>query len=561
MRFREISYILVFCGLGLGTGLPAASAQKNKKVPVAEPSQAVTKQQIEAEFIEAMQEKLIGNTKISLTLFGAFTKKHPEVAAGHFEFAELSVVNGIYSQALPAYQRAVELEPKNKWYKVRLAELYDFLKMYRESKEVYKKLAEMYPADLEYSLSAAAIMVQEGKLGEAVELLDNIEKQIGVTPDLNLEKYRLYMGQKKYPEALKELEKLQARYPNETLYWGMSAEVYQARGESKKALEAYQKILQTDSNNTLIHLAIADYYQKEKDLGNAFRHLEKAFANPGVDVDKKVMILLSFLDQSKNSELHRQEGEKLTRLLTQVHPENAKSWSITGDYCLEQKNWRGAMEAFMKSAELEPSKFIFFRQTAQLASRVEDNAVLSKIAASAEELFPMQPEVYLYKGLALMQAGKTAEAEEALNYGKELVIENPLLGSDFLAALGKLSALKKAPAQAYEYFDKAITTAPENYWAHLQYAKALANAGQNDKAKSMADKSIALTPNFPEAYAVKAQALLQSNDLKGATENIEKSIQNGGKQIKSVLMLYADITEKNGNTAKAAQIRAEANAI
>lgn len=561
MRFREISCILVFSGLGLGICVPVASAQKNKKVEAVEPSQAVTKQQVEAEFIEAMQEKVIGNTKISLTLFGAFTKKHPEVAAGHFQFAELSVVNGIYSQALPAYQRAAELEPKNKWYKVRLAELYDFLKMYREAKDTYKKLAEMYPADVEYPLSAAAIMVQEGKLGEAIELLDNIEKQIGVTPDINLEKYRLYMAQKKFPEALKELEKLQAQYPRETLYRGMSAEVYQAKGDSKKALETYQKILKTDSNNTLIHLAIADYYQKEKDLGNAFHHLEKAFMNPGVDVDKKVMILLSFLDQAKNSELHRKEGEKLTRLLTQVHPQNPKSWSITGDYCLEQKNWRGAMEAFQKSAELEPSKFIFFRQTAQLASRLEDNATLTKIAASAEELFPMQPEVYLYKGLALMQAGKTSEAEEALNYGKELVIENPLLSSDFLAALGKLSALKKAFPQSNEYFDKALSTSPDNYWAHLQYAKALANADQNDRAKTLAEKSIALTPNFPEAYAVKAQALLQSNDLKGATENIEKSIQNGGNQIKSVLMLYADITEKNGNATKAAQIRAEANAI
>lgn len=555
---------VLLCALGGTLGMVAlpAKAQKGKKEPsLAAAPGAYTKQEIEAEFIEALQEKLIGNSKISLTLFGAFIKKYPDVAAGHFEFGELSVANGIYSQALPAYQRAVELEPKNKWYLVGLAELYDFLKMYKESKDVYKKLSELYPSELEFAISAVSILVQEGKLPEAIGLLDKIEQQIGVTPDINMEKYRLYMAQKKYTEALAELAKLQAQYPNETLYTGMAAEVYHAKGDKKKALEAYEKILATDSNNTLIHLAIADYYQKEKNLDKAFHHLEKAFQNPEVPVDKKVMILLSFLDQAKNSEVHRKEGEKLTQLLTDVHPEDPKSWSITGDYCLEQKNWRGAMEAFRKSAELDPSKFILFRQAAQLAIRVEDYTTLKKVAETTEELFPMQPEVFLYKGIALAQTGKTADAEEALRYGKELVIENPLLNSDFLAALGRAAALKKDMPAANEQLQKAVTLAPENYWAQLQYGRVLAENKQYDKALPYADKAVLLSTEFPEGYVLKAQIAKETGDLAAATENIEKAMKNGGNQIKSALLLYADISEKNGNTGKAAQLRAEANAI
>lgn len=540
----------------------SASAQKNRQQPsTAAAPGAYTKQEIEAEFIEALQEKLIGNSKISLTLFGAFIKKYPDVAAGHFEFGELSVANGIYSQALPAYQRAVELEPQNKWYLVGLAELYDFLKMYKESKDVYKKLSELYPTELEFAISAVSILVQEGKLPEAIGMLDKIEQQIGVTAEINMEKYRLYMAQKKYTEALAELAKLHTQYPHETLYLGMSAEVYYAKGDKKKALEAYEKILATDSNNTLIHLAVADFYQKEKNLDKAFYHLEKAFVNPEVAIDKKVMILLSFLDQAQNSEIHRKEGEKLTRLLTDVHPQDPKSWSVTGDFCLEQKNWRGAMEAFQKSAELDPSKFILFRQTAQLAIRVEDYATLKKVAETTEELFPMQPEVFLYKGIYLSQTGKSADAEEALRYGMGLVIENPLLTSDFWAALGRTAAGKKDMPKANEYLQKAIQSAPENYWAQLQYARTLADNRQYDKALPFADKAISLAPEFPEGYVAKAQILKETGDLPGATENIEKALTHGGKQIKGALLLYADITEKNGNSTKAAQIRAEANAI
>lgn len=566
ISFGKAVLICALAGVCGALAVPGASAQKNKKekekaASGAAASGAYSPEEIQAEFIDALQEKLIGNSKISLTLFSGFIKKYPNLAAGHFQFAELSASNGIYSQALPAYQRAVELEPQNKWYLVGLAELYDFLKMYKESKEVYKKLADLYPDELEFSLSAVSILVQEGKWSEAIALLDKIEQRIGVTPDINMEKYRLYMAQKKFTEALAELAKLQGMYPNESLYLGMAAEVNYARGDKKKALEAYEKILATDSNNTLVNLAMADYYQKEKNLEKSFFHLEKAFQNPGVEIDKKVMVLLSFLDQAKNSERHREEGQKLTKLLIEAHPADPKSWSISGDYLLEQKNWREALDAFVKAADLGPSKFILFHQIAYLAVRVEDDAALKKVTETMEEQFPMQPETYLYKGLYQLRTDKPADAEESLGYGKELVIENPLLASDFLSALGRTAALKKEPAKAYDYFDKAIAGAPDNHWAYLLYARSLAENGQYAKARTMADKSIALSPGIPEGYAVKARIQHLDNDPAGASESIEKALRNGGQQIKSVLLLYADITEKNGNPAKAAQIRAEANAI
>jgi tetratricopeptide (TPR) repeat protein len=559
LQLRKISWVILSVCISAAC-VSSVSAQKNKKgketasIPKPEPD---SKEKIQAELIEAVQQKIIGNTKVAYTLLETFTKKHPEIAAGHFELAEISVSSRLYTQAITSYTQATILDSKNKWYFVRLAELYDFLKMYKESKDVYKKLAAMYPTELEFALSAVSIAVQQGELTEAIGILDRIESEIGVSESINLEKYRLFMAQKKFPEALKELEKLENKFPGETLYIGMAAEVYYAKGDRAKALDAYQKILQRDSNNTLIHLAIADYYQKEKNLDKAFYHLEKAFINQAVDIDKKVNILLSFLSQAKQSEVHRKEGEKLNKLLTEAHPANPKSWSISGDYALDQKDWRTALDNFMKVIELDASKFIFFRESAQLAIRLEDYNALLKITSTAEELYPLQPEVYLYKGIYLMQTNKLGEASETLAYGKELVIENPLLSSDFLSASGTLSAKENDKTKASESFEKAIQVSPNNYWAYLQYAR----VSSQDKAKTLIDKSISLAPDYPEVYAAKANILLLSNDLSGANVAIEKAIENGGKQIKSVMLLYADITEKNGNTSKAAQIRAEANAI
>lgn len=549
-----LGLICVFILFGAAKALP--QKEKRGKEKVTGPGE--TRQEIEAQFIEALQEKITGNYKTSLALFAAFVRKYPEIAAGHYEFGELSALNGIYSQALPAFQRAVELEPNNKWYRVRLAEMYDFLKMYKEARETYKKLSEMYPKELEYALSAASILVDEGRLSEALALLDKVEQQIGVTQEINLEKYRLFMAQKKFNEALKELEKLQKAYPKETLYFGMAAEVYFSKGDKKKALEMFETILKNDPSNTLIHLSLAEYYRKEKDPAKSFYHLEKAFENPLVEMDKKMMVLLSLLEEVKNSEEYSRQADTLTRILTEVHPEDPKSWSIRGDFFLEKKRWREALGAFRRVLSLEKSKFIFYRQCFQLARRLEDYGELKKIAEEAEELFPVQPEISLYKGLALLKTGKLSEAGEVISYGKEMVIDNPELTAEFQTASAMLSAAGKDNAEAENRFEKAVATYGKSAYIRAEYARFLTETGKFDKALVQAEEAIKLSPETPEGYLAKAGALFKSGKSTEAEDVMAAGLKVGAGEIKRAVMLYADILESNGNKAGAEEIRKQA---
>ncbi len=558
MKLPNPSVVGLACLFLLFSGIRSYS-QKEKKGKEKPAAQAETRQEIEAQFIEALQEKITGNHKISLALFSAFVRKYPQIAAGHYEFGELSALNGIYSQALPAFQKAVELEPNNKWYLVRLAEMYDFLKMNKEARETYKKLADAYPKELEFALSAASILVDEGRLSEAIDLLEKVEQQIGVTQEINLEKYRLFMAQKKFTEALKELDKLQKAYPKETLYPGMAAEVYYSKGDKKKALEMFELILKNDPNNPLIHLSLADYYRKEKEPGKSFHHLEKAFENPQVEMDKKMMILLSLLEEVKNSEEYSQQAEKLTQILTEVHPEDPKSWSIRGDFFLEKKRWRDALGAFRQVLSIEKAKFIFYRQCFQLARRLEDYEALMKYAEEAEDFFPVQPEISLYKGLALMKAGKVNEAGEILSYGKEMVIDNPELTAEFHAALALLAAANKENQEAENRFEKAIHTFGKSSYIRAEYSRFLAEAGKTEKAMAQAEEAIRLSPETPEGYIAKSMVLHKTGKNNEAESAMEQGIKSGASEIRRALILYAEILEQNGKTSKAAEIRKQAD--
>jgi tetratricopeptide (TPR) repeat protein len=553
MNFRMNVFPLMFLLVSVYISMPAF-AQKNKKGKEIAELPTESKQDIEALFIGALQEKITGNHKTALALFAGFVKKHPEIAAGHYEFGELSALNGIYSQALPAYLRAVELEPGNKWYRVSLAEMYDFLKMYKEARETYKKLADLYPKELEYALSAASILVEEGRLPEAMDLLEKVEQEIGITKEINLEKYRLYMAMKKYQEALRELDKLQSVYPEETLFSGMAAEVYYAKGDKKKALEMLELIVKNDPDNTLIHLSLADFYRKERDPAKSFFHLERAFENPEVEMDKKMMILLDLLEEVKNSEEYASQTETLTRILTEVHPEDPKSWSIRGDFFLQRKQWREALASFKKVLALENAKFIFFRQCFQLARRIEDYALLSRLTAEAEDLFPVQPEISLYKGLALTKQGKTEEASETLSYGKEMVIDNPQLTAEFYAAIGILSASKGQTAEAENFFEKALSLFPADYLIRADYAAFLLANGQSQKALVQAEESIRLEGEMPEGFLLRGEILQKTGNVREARSAMDQCLKKGGGEIKRALILYAAILSAEGDTKKAGEI-------
>ncbi len=283
-------------GRSIGSVFAVRLRAKNRQQPsTAAAPGAYTKQEIEAEFIEALQEKLIGNSKISLTLFGAFIKNTPM-----WPQAILSSGNFPWPTAFTRRRFPLTKGPWNwnrrtngTWWA--LAELYDFLKMYKESKDVYKKLSELYPTELELRFSAVSILVQEGKLLRKpsacwIKIEVNRTPFEGVTAEINMEKYRLYMAQKKvHTERLgRNWPSLHAHVPARNLVLGhVGGGILCQMGDKKEALEAYEKILATDSNNTIIHSAVADFYQKEKNLDKAFYHLEKASVNLEVAIRPK----------------------------------------------------------------------------------------------------------------------------------------------------------------------------------------------------------------------------------------------------------------------------------
>ena len=130
---RKLVYIL---GLLILTNVSCAesssiSAKKKKKTEVSEltESQLI---QLKNNFFEANKEKMIGNDEKAVKYFLKCIEIDPRHAASYYEVSHLYAKAQRITKSITLMERAVELDPNNKWYQQSLAVLYETNKQYEQ---------------------------------------------------------------------------------------------------------------------------------------------------------------------------------------------------------------------------------------------------------------------------------------------------------------------------------------------------------------------------------------------------------------------------------------------
>lgn len=500
----------------------------------------------------AATQELIGHYEEAIQLYSQCIKLNDKIAAPFYEIAEIFNKQGRYAEAANYCREAVKRDPTNKWYMLMYADTELELKNYKEVETTYLSLIKNYPGEYDFALELAEVYMLQKKYKEAIEVYNNLEKKTGVTPEISMQKQKLYQAMGKMQESLKELKGLINAFPGEPEYYGMLAELYMSMDKKEEARSAYEKVLELDPQNPIIHLALANYYQQAGSYDKAFTNLKMAFMNPDVSLDNKVKILLSYYELSMASARRKNEADTLLNIIQQVHPADARTWSIVGDFYMKDMKFEKARDAFAKTVKLSPDKFMVWDQLLRLDLALEDYEQLTKHADHAIELFPAQPGAHYYKGLGLMETGPYDEAVEALVNARDLSITDPIMLAQAKMALASAYFKNKQYDESYAILDEAVARNPKDALALNNYAFYLAEKGvQLEKAADMAQRAIQLAPGQPTYTDTYAWVLYKSGKYDEALVQIEKAIKNGGAKDAEVIEHYGDILYKSGNIESA----------
>jgi len=529
---------------------PVVTEKNNGKISSKKLTQA-EQLQLTALFIDGTREKSLGNYDKAIGLYAQCIKRSDTYAPAMYEMAGILDKRGQYADALVLASSAVKLEPQNEWYQLLLSGIYADMRDYNGAAKTMDQLSSQFPGKPDYLFNLADIYIMDGKFADAVKVYDEIEKNFGISEDVSLQKEKLYLQMNKANKAIEEIEKLVEAFPSEVKYMIMLGDLYLTSGNEFKGLDLYDKILKISPNNPYVHLSLADYYKVQNKEEKSFEELKLAFASPDMEIDSKVRILLQYYQLSAANPGLLEQAYALCIITTQTHPEEAKAWSIYGDFLNRDNRIKEAADVFRKVITLDPNRYAVWEELLYMDSFLGNNELLLTESASALELFPEQAEPYLYNGFANIRLKNPTLAIKVLKQGLAYATGDPLL-LKFHANLGEAYYMVNDYDQSFDHYEKALKIDPENTFILNNYCYCLAQQKRNlGRAEELAHKLIKLVPDNPLFEDTYAWVLFMQEKYEPAKAMLEQSLAHGGTKNASILEHYGDVMFKLKDTVKA----------
>ena len=464
---KYIYYVLLTaaCAVAAGCGAPRADAgsggdARYRRAPIRE----VTQKQLDADsrLINAVGLQESGHTDEALKAYADLAAAEPGYAAAWYQMSRLLLQRSWADSALSCARRAATLEPDNKWYQMHLSDA----------------------------------CIAAGDLDGAVAALNRVERIIGITEPVSLQKQRIYVAAGKPDKATRELERLADAMPLEKHYHAVLAEMYMSQKNYKKAKERYDRVLAADPEDEYIHIQLAEYHKTLGHSAEADSEMVRAFANPRLDAPTKLQLLTSFYTDEEFFGSHSQTAFRLLDMAMAQSNDPRQYAAFYGNVLFRQQKYAEAAQWLKTALAVDSSQYgVWELLLISLSSLRDRDAELADYAARAERLFPMQTLPHYVAAMGLAQNEKYAEAlaklDAAARWGFNkgyLEAECTSLKAECLYRTGKYD-------ECWKTFESYLQLRPDDWNMLNNYAWYLAEQGINlDKALKMSRRTIEAEP-------------------------------------------------------------------
>lgn len=503
-------------------------------------------------FIEATKEKILGNIEKSSELYQEALKIDPSSAAAHYELGLVHNAQGDTQSAFEEFRIANQIDPKNYWYKLSYATFLEGQGSIDEAIKLFKELAEENPDQLELKYELSKLLLNQGKIDQGIEYLNAIEEEIGVTEEISFLKQRIFLSLNDVDKAAAEVKNLIKAFPSNLEYYNTLANIYLSNDRPEDAKEILSQLEQRDITDYNVQFSLAKLYLRMGENELYKKYIFSAFSNKEMDIDQKIKFILANYQIGSDQKDKLEEVVSLAELIVAAHPDNAKSYALYADFLYFVDREDDAIAAYRKTISIDSSRFPVWNQLMILLSDKNETGLLLDYGPRSIELFPNQPTLYLIYGLALSSEKQYEKAVDYLELGKDLVIDNQALKSQFYSTIGDIYHELGKHEDSDENYDQALKLDPNNIYVLNNYSYYLSlRKDKLEKAKEMSLKSNRIAPGQSSFQDTYAWILFQLEEYDEALVWIDKAL--GSDQEGSAVLLEhkGDILFKLGKANEA----------
>ncbi len=546
MRFKKIIYLALVV---LPTYL---QAQKNKKTE----SEGISEKELKSEayFVEGMKYFIAETYDKAIPLFKKAAEGNPISAGVNYMIAKAFDASGDLAIATVYGEKSLKLDDSNKFYLKFMGEIYTKQKRYKDAAEMYEKLADKFPQDIDNYLDLSNVYILQEKFSDAVDIYNKIERTIGVSEEITRQKQLIYLKQNKIEKAIEEGDRLIASEPTEPEYVVQQAQILISNERYDQAVTMLKSSLKKNLNFAEAHVLLAEIYRKQNELEKCNEELQVAFANKNLPVEVKFKILSSYMLMMKedNSDTTLDNLLTLTYELIKQSPNEAKGYVVLGDLLMKKGEMATARDNYVKSTLYDKSVFEVWLAIVELDAKLNHIDNLAKHSEEAIEYFPNQSFFWYHNGFANFAKKDFQKALSSLEEARNLSLDNAELSKHVNALLGDTYNELKKYDKSDDAYEAVLKTDPDyehvlnNYSYYLSIRK--------DKLSRAVQLSTRLTEKFSDNATyldTHAWVLYTMRQYQKAREFLERALKQEKGVSGTIVEHYGDVLFQLGEKEKA----------
>jgi len=504
-------------------------------------------QKIDYEYIltEATKQKVMGNFKQALSLYEKCIQVNKKSDVAYYQIANIFLMTGNYDRSLQYARKAVEFNDDNYWFKIQLAQLY-LLKNEKDSaRSIYEKIIQKWPDKIEINYEIARIYADESEYEKALEILNIIEKENGISEPVSLLKEQVYLKMGKTDLAVNEIQKLIDLMPEEIRYLGMLAELYNSIGRNQEAQDTYDKIFEIDPDNIPSLLSYTEFLRNIGKTEEQYQVLEKVFRDKKISPDQKIQVLIGYLTNENEFNKENEKIGGLINILLELYPDNYKVRTAHADYLVKNNKYNEALDEYNYVLSVESNNYFIWEQVLLIENTLGNTDQVYSKSDEALRIFKDKPLLYLFKGNAAMTKGNYREAIETFEDGLKYTGDNKDLKIQFYSLVAEAYRSTGNNEKSDSCYDEALKLDPNDLLILNNYSYFLSLRQEKLRmAEKMSKKTIIAEPENYVYLDTYAWIMFNIGDYKRALEYIEKAVQHNGSGDPDILEHYGDILEK-----------------
>lgn len=496
-RRAHIYYIIVIamamasCGTQRGA---TVADSRYRRAPIREVSESALA--ADSRLIEAVGLQQSGHSDEALAAYSRLAAAEPQYAVAWFEMSRLLVQRGWVDSASACAERAVAMQPNNKWYLLNLAEVQRRRGRTSETAATWERIVAVEPNVLEHYYNLSDAYIEANNAEGAVGALNRVERMVGVSEAVSLQKQRIWTAAGKPDKAARELEALADAMPHEKRYQAILAEMYMNQRKYAKAKERYDRVLAADPDDEYIHIQLAEYYKQTGRPAEADSEMVRAFANPKLEAQTKLQLLGSFYTDEEFYGSHSTTAFRLLDMAMAQADSPAQYAGFYGHVLMRQGKYAEAASQLETALKADSSRYevweLLLVSLTEVPLREGD---LANYAARAERLFPMQTLPKYLIAVSHARAGRWKEAMEKVEAASRWGFNKGYLEAECTGLLAESAYRAGEKDKAWRAYDRYLELRPDDWGMLNNYAYELALEGLRlDEALEMSRRTIEAQP-------------------------------------------------------------------